>query len=53
MAQVWSELRPWTKAQEEHLDILVLSDLFYILVQERDRESTLFSPSVPGIARLN
>jgi len=26
---------------------------FYILVQERDRESTLFSPSVPGIARLN
>lgn len=28
MAQVCSELRPWTKAQEEHLDILVLFDLY-------------------------
>lgn len=38
MAQVCSELRPWTKALEEQLDILVLSDLFYSRSEERKRK---------------
>ncbi len=43
MAQVWSELRPCTKAQEEHLDILVLSDLFlYSSSGERQRKYLIF-----------
>lgn len=37
MAQVCSELRPWTKALEEQLDILVLSDLFYSSSEERKK----------------
>ncbi|KAF4110905.1 hypothetical protein G5714_007936 [Onychostoma macrolepis] len=43
VAQVWSELRPWTKAQEEHLDILVLSDLFlYSSSGGRQRKYLIF-----------
>lgn len=45
-AQVCSELRPWTKALEKQLDILVLSDLLYSSSEERKRKYHDFLESV-------